>query len=254
LNEVLLGVQFAPAPGYQLIRAEEVWALFRDEYPIVEEMPPLSPNFETFGVPQAFPISFVSQPMHPRFWFLSEKREQLLQFQNDRLLHNWRKAGLGDENNPYPRFETIIAKFESEMAKLESHFGSLGAPALTVQQCEISYINRIYAEKDSRLDPAKWLRFVSFPGEPPEAFTCSFRRVLSRPDGTPYGRLICESAIAFENPLKPFILFTLTARGIPSDPNSMAALDFLSQGRDMIVRLFANLTTDSAHKLWGRTQ
>src|SRR4051794_13517866 len=58
LNEVVVGVQFTPARGYQQIRAGEVWALFRSIFPKVEEFPALPPMFETFGLPQAQHINF----------------------------------------------------------------------------------------------------------------------------------------------------------------------------------------------------
>lgn len=50
LNEVVVGVQFAPARGYQQILAGEVWELYRAQFPTVEEMPPIPPAFETFGL------------------------------------------------------------------------------------------------------------------------------------------------------------------------------------------------------------
>ena len=47
LNEVVLGVQFNEPAGYRLIRAFEVWSLFREVYPEVHEQPPLAPIVET---------------------------------------------------------------------------------------------------------------------------------------------------------------------------------------------------------------
>src|SRR4051794_5656712 len=94
LNEVVLGIQFNPVPGYSQIYAGEVWGLFRARFPQVQEMPALPPNFETFGIPQGPQIGFnvLAGASHDRFWFLSPAGEQLIQFQMDRLLHNWRKV------------------------------------------------------------------------------------------------------------------------------------------------------------------
>ena len=74
LNEFVLGVQFATPPGYQQIYAGEVWKLFSEKYPVVQEQPPLPPTFETFGIHQGNMVNFgfVSGATHDRFWFLTK--------------------------------------------------------------------------------------------------------------------------------------------------------------------------------------
>ena len=111
-----MGVQFTPATEYSQVRVSEVWSLFRKDFPLTQEAPPLTPTFETFGLPQGGrggpQFNVRSMPEHSRYWFISPNEEELLQFQKDRFLHNWRK--IGGRTNEYPRFETLIAKFESE--------------------------------------------------------------------------------------------------------------------------------------------
>jgi uncharacterized protein (TIGR04255 family) len=254
LNEVVVGIQFTPARGYQQIRAGEVWALFRDRFPQVEELPPLAPMFETFGLPQAQHVNFgiVSGATHDRFWFLSETRDELIQFQNDRLLHNWRKVGTKSE---YPRFERIFNHFESEVRSLEAYFSNLYPQLLNINQCEISYINHIRPVEADRIDLHDWLSFFTFPNrQVPDDFSASFRKVILNPDGRPSGRLYCEAASAAEPNGRQLISLTLTARGAPSGSDVNAALEFLARGREMIVGLFADVTTESAHKIWERVR
>lgn len=252
LGEVVLGIQFDPPHGYQQIRAGEVWALFRDAFPNVQELPPLPPTFETFGLPQGPQLNFgfVTGASSNRFWFVSRDGDELIQFQSDRLLHNWRKVG--DQSNEYPRFDAIAAKFEDEARRLEHYFSGLQSQALVVRQCEISYINHIGGSRGTEINPSDWLTFVSIPGTPPNDFACSFRRIIHSEKGQPQGRLTCESVTAIEPSMQQLISLTLTARGVPDRPDVPSAIDFLGRGRDMIVRLFAEVTTDSAHKLWGR--
>ncbi|MDE2074857.1 MAG: TIGR04255 family protein, partial [Alphaproteobacteria bacterium] len=125
LNEVVLGVQFNQPVGYQQIRAGEVWSLYKSNYPVVEEQPPLAPSFEMFGgrPTNVLQFQFATGATHDRFWFLSESRDELIQFQADRLLHNWRKVG--DGTNPYPRFERMIDKFRAELRTLETYLATL---------------------------------------------------------------------------------------------------------------------------------
>jgi uncharacterized protein (TIGR04255 family) len=252
LNEVVLGVQFDSPAGYQQIRAGEVWALFSADFPQVQELPPLPPSFETFG-PQATLFGFgpINGPMHNRFWFTSKTGDEIIQFQNDRLLHNWRKVG--DQSNEYPRFDTIVTKFLSEAARLEDYFKSLSHQTLRIRQCELSYVNHIKDDSSERLKISDWLNFLLFPSFEPDDFAASFRRTIKSPNGDPKGRLTCESSTAVEPSGRHFISLTLTARGIPEQPSIDSALEFLTRGRDVIVNTFAEITTDSAHRVWERT-
>jgi uncharacterized protein (TIGR04255 family) len=248
LYEVVLGVQFAPVLGYSQIRAGEVWSLYKDRFPLVEEHPPLAPTFETFGRPQAtqFGLGFVTGASHDRFWFLTLSKEELIQFQQDRLMHNWRKVG--DEKNPYPRFETMIRDFEKELRSLEGYFVSLATQAILINQCEVTYVNHIPLEQ-----PDNWLRFVRFGGIEIDDFAMTFRRTLLR-KGEPVGRLICETTSVIAAGNKLMLRLALTARGAPSHPDMHAALELLRENREVVVHAFAELTTETAHKTWKRIQ
>lgn len=252
LNEVVLGVQFAPATGYQQIRAGEVWGLYRSEFPFVEEHESIPPSFEIFGMPQRTPsINFglVTGAQHDRFWFLAPGKDELIQFQHDRLIHNWRKVA-GDK--PYPRFESVIARFAKELRQLEAYFNALSPQTLACNQAEVSYINHIPIDgPENRGSASEWLRFVNF-GSEPDDLSMTYRRTLCNDDGVPYARLISELTTAFSPNKGRLFVLNLTVRGAPSNPLIPAALELLSLGRDVIVEEFTAITTDSAHKIWGR--
>ncbi len=254
LNEVVLGVQFAPAQGYQQIRAGEVWELYRANFPFVEEQPPLPPAFETFGLPfqgNALNFGLVAGAMHDRFWFLSQDKDELIQFQQDRLLHNWRKVK--DRDNSYPRFEKIIVSFENELRCLEGYFDSLSHQNIKCNQAEILYINQIPLDREgSPSRSGDWLRFFNFGDGEPDDVSLVARRALRESTGTPYGRVICEVTTAWNPAEGRILVVTLTVRGAPPDQSISSALDFLKRGRDVIVEEFTSITTDSAHELWGR--
>lgn len=252
LNEVALGIQFATPTGYQQIHAGEVWNLFRKEYPQVQEQAPIAPTFETFGLPTAVgQLSFTTGASHDRFWFLRPNGDELIQFQNDRLLHNWRKVG--NLENIYPRFDYMIDKFKNEIERLQEYMKGLSSQTLAVNQCEVSYINHIVLEIDE-VKPTNWLRFVSFGENDPDDFKIGFREIIRDETGNPQGRLIGEAAIAKNQSGQKIIAFTLTVRGAPKDPSIESALNFISNGRKLIVNKFAELTTDYAHTKWGRNK
>lgn len=254
LNEVVVGVQFAPAKGYGQVRAWEVWQLFRDDYPLVEEREALPPSFETFGPPNAGVIvgglNFVTGALHDRFWFLRESGDELLQFQQDRLLHNWRRVG--DRSNEYPRFERMAERFANELKRLEEYFTSLSPQLLNINQCEISYVNNIEGESGASPRPIDWLRYASFQGQEPENFTVAFREVIKGNDLRPVGRFTCECSSGISPLGKPILVLALTVRGTPNSGSREAALDFIQLGRNLIVQKFAELTTATAHAAWGR--
>src|SRR5258708_1658 len=83
---------------------------------------PPPPQFETFGGPAQpgvqFDIGFGLR--HPRFWFLNKEGTELLQFQADKLIHNWRQVD-GQPGAEYPRYETIVGRFSEEVTALAGY-------------------------------------------------------------------------------------------------------------------------------------
>lgn len=254
LSEVVIGVQFNRIPGYQHIYAAEIWDLFRDEYPEVVEQPPIQPQFETFGLPyQATqpPFMFMSGPIRNRYWFKRTDDTELIQFQEDRLLHNWKKVPA--VANEYPRYETMVSRFSDDFEKVHRYFQGLWKQGLQINQCEISYINHITVESGEYPRASDWLRFVLFSRDP-EDFFLGYREIIQDDNGAPRARLLCEAGAALQNNARKMLHYTLTVRGAPTSPSIESALEFMSMGRDIIVTRFAETTTDAAHKVWERVK
>ena len=93
VNEVVLSLQFASIPAFRSAHIGLFWEKIRQEYPKVSEQPPLQATFETFGVipanpPSLFQIETLLSPPMPRFWFEEQDGNELLQIQQDRIIHN----------------------------------------------------------------------------------------------------------------------------------------------------------------------
>lgn len=250
LDEVVLGVQFEPVQGYTSIMASEVWALYREFYPLVSEQPLLQPQFETFGgaLPQAtFQFQFGSQ-MGNRFWFVSDDENHLLQFQSDRFLLNWRKNAT---QAAYPRYEQISKSFRDNLSSLSHYFRSHFGHELVINQAEVSYINVIQVPDFS--DANKW--FDSWVNERLriETLATNFTEVINDGDGLPCARMhhLIQSAFALDGKTKAYRL-DLTFRGRPSGSGIEPIMEFLAKGREAIVLRFSELTTKTAHEKWGR--
>jgi uncharacterized protein (TIGR04255 family) len=255
LNEAVVGVQFEPAKKYHQILAGDVWKLFKADFPHVEEKASLQQSFEVFGPfqPPRINFDFVSGAMHDRFWFIAQNMAELIQFQQDRLLHNWRKVG--DETNDYPRFESMMERFTSEIEALAEFFNSLAPQELACNQAEISYINHIPLLHDGvATRAADWLSFLKFANDPPDDAAGVLSRVLVDTKSKPIGRLFCEYSSFAKPNIGTTISLILTVRGAPESSSIASAVEFLKFGREVIVAEFATITTDSAHKAWGRVK
>jgi uncharacterized protein (TIGR04255 family) len=252
LDELVLGIQFETLGGYQQIRCGEVWNLYRDNYPNVEERTPLSPSFEIFGGHPSFvannQFSLIDGPLHDRFWFVDRDGNQIIQFQPDRLLHNWRKVG---DSGAYPHFESMAAAFHDEIELLETYANTLEKQSIAINQCEISYINKIAVESEAEQQLGQWVAFWKGTQEKPESVGFSLREILRRENGSPYARMYIDCASGLGSSGKPVFGLTISIKGTPLAPNIGAAMDFLIDGRSAIVKKFYEITTPYAHEKWG---
>jgi uncharacterized protein (TIGR04255 family) len=194
----------------------------------------------------------VTAARHDRFWFVSENGYQLIQFQHDRLLHNWRKMGVPE--NDYPRFEKMITAFESEIQKLEAFMAEFGSSSLEINQCEVIYINCFDLSDLPDGKPSSWFQGFDLPKGGPENFKYSYTRDVIGKQTPRTGRLYVEAMSAMLAASRPVVQLQLTARGAPECQDVSGAIEFLRLGRDMIVTEFAEITSERAQKEWNRIQ
>ena len=248
LEEVILGVQFAALKNYTSVVAHDVWALFKEEYPDVEEHPALDPSFEIFGGTSGFQTNLqfrFGNPIRGRLWFVSPEKNHLIQFQEDRLLLNWRR----EKGSKYPHFESIASIFQSHLQALQNFTIKQLESTLDIKQVEVTYVNLIPVANYSLI--SEWFEFIKLSGIDLEGLNLTFNEVISGVDGKPYARFVHEvqAAITRDGKEKGF-RFNLTFRGKPSGNQISDAMSFASAGREKIVTRFKALTTEYAHKQW----
>ncbi len=91
----------------------------------------------------------------------------------------------------------MIENFGKELGALEVYFTSLAPQSLSINQCEISYINHIpIGDSAGAMSAQNWLKFISFDELQPDDFAMTFRRVIFNAEGKPLGRLIYEAVVA----------------------------------------------------------
>ena len=259
--EVALSVQFEPLTALRTPVMGLLWSEFRDRFPTLEEHTPLDPVIETFGVKAprkaSVRVEMMQKPPMPRCWFLSEAGTELIQVQQDRLIHNWRKVGQGED---YPRYEHVRDRFKGELGVFESFVDRQKLGELVPTQCEVTYVNHIVAgrvwERHGELGEVLTL-FVPKYSEAflpdPEDVRMAVRYVIPGGDGQPLGRLhVTMDPVYRREDDQPMFALNLTARGRPEGDGIDGVLRFLEIGREWVVRGFAAMTTPNLHEIWGR--
>ena len=258
--EVVLGVQFEQLEGFQTVHVGRLWQGFRKDYPKFVEQPPIGPAFETFGTRVEAPTVQLKQFTHaplPRLWFVNEEETELIQFQPDKFLHNWRKV---KDRVPYPHYEHLREKFNSDLEKLEKLLKREKIGKLKPNQCEVSYINHILSPdvEDLHSSLGTLFRFWSDRNIPKKTMMLEDTRIAmrflihSKTTKDPVGRLHVTAEPRKVADGTPMIVLNLTARGRPDQATAQGVLDFLDRGREEIVEGFTALTTDKMQKRWGR--
>ncbi|MGP1394802.1 MAG: TIGR04255 family protein [Inquilinaceae bacterium] len=253
LDEVVLGVQFAPVPGYASVHSMKVWDLFKAEFLKVQEWPVLEPQFETFGgvnVQAGLRIQVGASPVGSRLWFLSDDENHLIQFQPDRFITNWRRE---PNTKPYPRFEGLAEAFEVNLRKLADHLESDFGYRVNINQAEVAYINIIPVKNFS--EAGDWFELWNGGAFEVEALNTSFNEVIRGADGKPFARLShqIQSVLAADGK-QPAFRLSLTFKGKPAGSDIESAMAFLVTGRDAVVTRFGEITTKEAQTKWGRVE
>ena len=257
--EVVLSLQFKPLSSLTTAHLGLLWLRYRDQFSVIEEHPPLPPQFERFGppLPPRVSVTVEDKPPTPRVWFLNEPRTELVQVQNDRFAHNWRKVGQGQA---YPRYETIRDRFRDEVSGFEQFVKEEKIGAIQLNQCEVTYVNHIEQsaawERHGQVERLfrNWspLSNTTFLAEP-EDVSLQWRFCISRCDNKAAGRLHVVAQPSWNaSDMTPVWLMNLTARGEPLGSGIGGAFDFFDLAREWIVRGFADLTTEPMHRRWGR--
>jgi len=257
--EVVLSVQFHPLTEVKAPQLGLLWSEFRSRFPKADQHPPLESVTEKFGIrePAKLNVRFEMGVPVPRCWFLNDSGTELIQVQQDRFVHNWRKVG---EEDAYPRYPHIRATFEKELTAFCQFLDRERLGEFTPNQCEVTYVNHIVSgegwEKHGQVGKVitTWSSQYSdmFLSDPEDV---GFVARYAIPDGVgkPLGRLHIRIQPAYRiKDEKPIFILELTARGRPDGDGLEGVRRFLDLGRAWVVRGFASITSSSMHRIWGR--
>lgn len=253
IHELVLGVQFSAPKGYSSCDNSKVWELYKAEYPLLQEVPPLEQQYEIFGRRQQkeHSIMFNVGVPHHRLWFKSLDECSLIQFQKDRLLHNWRK--LDHTEVEYPRYSRVSHDFFKEITLLEELFDRNWKQSLEINQCEMTYINHIDVPLEASVweTLVKWIEPFSNLKIEYDEIQLSMSKVIKDIEDAPYARLNTDISIDDIGEDKIRIFLNLTMRGKPKTYYLEDVKYFFEEAHALLSNQFEKITTRFAKESWG---
>jgi uncharacterized protein (TIGR04255 family) len=253
--EVALGVQFSPLSALRTVHLGLLWSMFRKDFPRTEDQPPLARAIERFDKPDLPLFRIEPAPLTPRSWFLSKDGSELVQVQQDRFVHNWRKMG---SNTAYPRYRNLREKFAENLRTFESFAKAEQLGEFKPDQCELTYVDHIESGE-------VWKDFTQVDAvirswQPPktdvkelvhENVTLEINHLILGKDGKPRGRLHIRVAPVYRmSDHAPILSLEFLARGAPLAPGINGILGFLDLAHDCTLGVFTTMTTTAIQKSW----
>jgi uncharacterized protein (TIGR04255 family) len=264
--ETVYSIQFDQIVALRSLHAGLFWQRLRAEYPVVSEHIPIAPAFETFGAKvQAPAVEMVVSDAapFPRYWFVTKDGQYLVQFQQDRILLNWRKLGVQDR--VYPHFPALFDRYQRVLEQFRAFLAEEQLGKIEANQCEVTYINVIDGLPDDlaiprmssvtpliSADGSAGMWFDDATALEQEDIGLRARYVWKR-DGNTVGRV----HVAFSPGIRfadeaPIIHLEITARGRPHESTVEGACVFLRGARAAVVETFAGVTRPEMHLRWKR--
>lgn len=255
LTEVVCGITFKSLDRLTASHIGILWGEYQPDYPKVEEYPPLASPIEIFQGQEMRPeIEFSNVPPLPREMFISVDGDFVIQVQRDRYIFNWRRFS---ESGIYPRYPSIIDKFESNYAVFRNLMAK-GHIEPELIQYELTYNNHI-VQGDLWEEPGDLGNIFNFANVSIDGAILSkpehvnWRTTFLLPDnaGRLHATIRTNSVRRSDN--KPVIMFELTVRGMAKDVNEKSRRKWFDVAREWIVRGFTDLTTNKSQQdLWRR--
>jgi len=255
--EVAIGVQFEAIKSFRQAHVGLFWNQIRTDYPTTQDQPRLEMPIEALDPGLAWPslkIELIDSPPVHRAWFASLDESLLVQVQDDRLIHNWRHRGGG-----YPRFEPLLDLFWSHVSRYESAMTDARLSLTPIQQAEVMYSNWIAVESMEQFFRPSIAAEVAIPGIGPKPDMERWAAWYPvREETELVGRLAVEAQPARrveDGKVLAGFQLSLTFRApVIAGATRGGISSLLGIGRNAIVKTFAEVTTETMHKEWGRTK
>lgn len=254
--ETVIGYSFSPVPGWDLRYFGLLWNAVSSEFPTFQVQPPIveaSTTTSRVGLANLIvrAVGVTEPPV--RCWYVDASETRLLQIQNDRFLHNWRKVS-GAET--YPRYEgDIRPRFLREWDRFLTFLSQHHLPAPELRSWEVTYVNHLQKgrEWNSFDDIGSILRGWNIQDFLPSLAAPSVLQLnMSFPTDSDSKLTVSVQPGSHRATGREVLVISLTANGRAASPEE--AIRGIDHGRATIVTAFAEMTTERMHKLWQRKE
>jgi uncharacterized protein (TIGR04255 family) len=249
--EVVCGVLFSPISSLRTAHVGVYWDQIREEFPLVEEAPPLPAAIEVYDPVQSLEVQLGFVPPLARTWFRRADGRGLIQLQRDRFAYNWKRSSPDD--GEYPSYDRVIVDFERQWDVFRQFLAKEELGDVVLRQLELAYVNIIPDASVPAGDPV-------FRDHAPDTLRSRF---LTKPDSfawhtsymlpEPAGRLHVQISSARQvDSGDPIRRLDMVARGI-NEIATTSMRPWFDLAHDWIVRGFADVTTANMQaEVWRR--
>lgn len=263
VSEVQLGLVLQPV-HIPVTMLPALFELLEDDYPKRMELPQRPPELLNGNMRRsAFRLELGDIPPAPRIRFRDQANTRWLDLQSDMLTCGWRRT----PDDEYPSYGDLRNEFERLLHLFEVFWSQVGTEEeLYIVDTSVKYYNDFTVDAQSSMDAMQRafgvdMEKVSIDGLPAPGTTGLFLRFpFSDGQDEPYALLTVQGRVS-PHEQDFHALLNLSYRGDPfvkrydeaTEPLD-AALSFLDNGHDHIVRAFTGVTSTELHSTWGRYQ
>jgi uncharacterized protein (TIGR04255 family) len=235
---------------------------YKHNYPAIEEYGAMPEFRELFGVKsKKRPLQrFVFGPTNTvlRYNFRNADRREQIQIQRDRFAFYWQS---GWPRQEYPRFPALLETFKREYRIFEEFVREKGWGEVVPNQCAIAYTNNIPKgdgwESLSDLGKVVTVAPQAPSGPLPNGMEMedieSASIFTASEAGRPNARVYVILRKREPQPDEPSAVeLELVVRGAPSSTDANGVVKFFERGRQLIVKTFDSITTETADRIWGK--
>lgn len=241
LTEVACGVQFEAIP-MQTRHVGQFWTEIREEYPLTLDLPPVPDLGDAPG------FNVLLMPPLRRAFFATPATDFVIQLQESRFHHNWRKLSPAVQ---YPRFGPVFSGFLSAWGRFSDFLKRQGLPEPKPNRYELTYVNEIETLGSIRIEQAvklfDWRKIQATFLPEPQATNIAWSFEL--PDSKGVMNVSTNRFIKPDG--RAAVLLTIACSG-PSCHDRYSLEEWFETAHQWIVRGFTDLTTDEAHQVWNR--
>lgn len=239
--EFVAGVQFEELTGWLTTHFGRFWAEVAADYPKTDDQPPI---LDVDAVELTLRL-----PPSRRVFLISADDNYLVQLQSNRFHCNWRRVR---EADVYPRFDRLFARFQDMWQKFLDFAKRTGLAAVVPRKYELTYVNHIEVlDKDFASFVEQSIKIFNWSAVKPQFLPAPSSLGLNcRFDFQEKGTLSASLAHARRPEGNESLVLNITASGPASLGYSM--VEWFQGAPEWIVRGFTDLTTERAHRRWGR--